>query len=339
MERIVLGKTGLEISRFGFGGIPIQRADEEEAVRTVAHAIEKGVDFIDTSRAYTTSEDRIGKALRLTGAKVVLASKSQSRTADGLRKDLETSLQNLGVDSIDLYQCHFVKDEADYQRICSPGGALEGVLKAKAEGLIRHIGITSHSLTLLEKVLDDDIFETIMACFSFLEPAAKDTVIPKALAKNVGMIAMKSFSGGVIENADLALRYVLSHPGIVIIPGVESVELFDRNWAVYQNPSPLTDKDWQEIEKIRTQHEKTFCRRCDYCQPCSEKIPIQLVLGLPSALRRFGRGFLEKDWAIQAISNARNCTECGECMSRCPYELPIPELIRKNLKWLDEQNV
>jgi len=149
---------------------------------------------------------------------------------------------------------------------------------------------------------------------------------------------MKSFSGGVIENADLALRYALSHPGIVIIPGVESAELFDRNWAVYQNPAPLTDKDWREIEKIRKQHEKTFCHRCDYCLPCSENIPIQIVLGLSSALRRFGSGFLEKDWAIQAIQNARNCTECGECMTRCPYDLPIPDLIRKNLKWLDEQN-
>jgi len=219
MERMVLGRTGLEAYRMGFGGIPIQRVSEAQAVETVYHAIEKGVDFIDTSRVYTTSERRIGLALKRTDKKVILASKSTSKTAEAARTDLETSLKELQRDYIDLYQCHFVRDEADYQKVISPGGALEALEKARAEGLIGHIGITSHSLEVLDHALDDGLFDTLMVCFSFLEPLAREKIIPKSAKRDIGVIAMKPFSGGVIENARLALKFVLSQPGILIIPG------------------------------------------------------------------------------------------------------------------------
>ena len=335
MERIVLGKTGLEIVRMGFGGIPIQRVDEETAIDTVRHAIENGVDYIDTARAYTTSEERIGKALESAAKSVVMSSKSQSRSADGMRADIETSLENLRRDHIELYQCHFIKNEDDYQSIISKDGALTGLLRAKDEGLIGHIGITSHSIDLLEHVLDDDIFETIMVCFSFLEPAAREKVIPKAIEKNVGIIAMKSFSGGVLSNPELALKYVLSHPGIVIIPGVETADLFDLNWRVFNGGYQLNHEEEKAIEQARRKYDKMFCRRCDYCQPCSEEIPIQAILGMRFAIKRFGDAFLETDWFRNSVEKAHLCAECGECVDRCPYELPIPELIKKNLEWLD----
>lgn len=337
MNRIIIGQTGLEINRFGFGGIPIQRVDEKQAIETVLHAVENGVDFIDTARAYTTSERRIGMALKLTDKRVVLASKSQGRTSDDLRKDLETSLKELQKDYIDIYQCHFVKDDDVYSQIISPGGALEGLMQAKKEGLIGHIGITSHSLDLVDKILDEGLFETIMVCFSFLEPKAMEKIIPKALKKNIGVIAMKSFSGGTIDNAKLALKYVLSYQGIIIIPGVESKELFDENWEIFQGGYELDQAERNEIEEIRERYDKYFCRRCDYCQPCSEEIPIQLVMGLRSALKRFGKGFLKEGWPKEAMEKARNCSECGECLDRCPYQLPIPDLIKENLAWADEQ--
>ena len=335
MERMVLGKTGLRIVRMGFGGIPIQRVDEARAVETVRHAVECGIDYIDTARAYTSSEARIGKALQMTDRSVVISSKSQSRSADGIRADIEKSLNNLQRDHIELYQCHFVKDEEEYQRILARGGALEGLLRAMDQGLIGHIGITSHSLDLLERVLDDDIFETIMVCFSFLEPAAGEKVIPKALQKNVGVIAMKSFSGGVLDDPELALKYVLSCPGVVIIPGVETGELLDLNLRVFKGRYQLNRQETDAIEEIRRRYDKMFCRRCDYCQPCSEEIPIQSILGIRFALKRFGEAFLKTDWCREAVENARRCAECGECVDRCPYDLPIPELIKKNLEWLD----
>ena len=198
MKRIVLGKTGLEVNRLGFGGIPIQRVDEETAVEVVLNAVEKGVDFIDTARGYTTSERCIGMALKQTDRRVLICSKSHNRTADGIRADLEESLKQLQKDYIDIHMCHFIKDEEEYRKVISPGGAFEGLAKAKEEGLIGHIGMSSHSLDLIEKILDDDLFEAIMLCYSFLEPAAEEKVIPKAIEKGVGIIAMKPFSGGVI---------------------------------------------------------------------------------------------------------------------------------------------
>jgi predicted aldo/keto reductase-like oxidoreductase len=337
MKRSVLGKTGLEVNRLGFGGIPIQRVDERQAVEVVLHAVERGVDFIDTSRAYTTSERRIGKALQNTDRRVIVASKSQSRTADGLRNDLETSLKELNLEHIDLYQAHFVRDEAVYGEVISSGGALEGLVKAREEGLIGHIGITSHSLDLLDRILDDGLFETIMVCFSLLEPKAQERIIPKALARNVGIIAMKPFSGGVIEDPALALKYVLSQPGVVVLAGVEHTALFDENWEIFQGTWELDDRDKAEIDRIRNLYGEKFCRRCDYCQPCTEDISIQHILGIRSMVKRMGIHVIREGWALEAKEKARNCTECGECMTRCAYGLPIPDLIKENLQWVDEQ--
>jgi predicted aldo/keto reductase-like oxidoreductase len=338
IHKVILGKTGFEITRLGFGGIPIQRVDERQAVETVIHALEKGVDFIDTARAYTTSETRIGIALRETAKNgLVLATKSQQRTADGIRKDIEKSLKELQRDTIDLYQCHFVRDFDTYDRIISTGGALEGLLRARDEGLIGHIGITSHSLDVLNRAIDDGLFETIMVCYSFLEPLAEENVIPKALAMNMGVIIMKSFSGGVIDNPRLALKYALAIEGTAVIPGVESSELFDRNWDVFLGNLTLDHDELQEITAIRQQFDKQFCRRCDYCQPCPEGISIQAIMGIKSMVKRMGQAIIEKGWPKEVVEKARNCTGCGECMERCPYDLPIPELIRENVEWFDEQ--
>ena len=337
MKRVKLGKTGLEINRLGFGGIPIQRVSEEQAVETVLYAIEQGVDFIDTARAYTTSETRIGKALAQTDRKVILATKSHEKTSDTIRKDLETSLKELQTDYIDLYQCHFVRDREDYQNIISPKGALTGLLSAKEEGLIGHVGLTSHSQDLLEHVVEDGVFETIMTCFSFLEFAAEEKLIPMAREKGIGVIAMKPFSGGFIDNPALALKYVLSQPDVLVIPGVETEDLFETNWQIFQGNHELSDGEKKEIKEIRKQYDKIFCRRCDYCQPCSEEIPIQIILGMKSLVKRSGMQFFDSERMKIALEKASNCSECGDCMERCPYDLPIPDLIKENLKWMREK--
>jgi predicted aldo/keto reductase-like oxidoreductase len=337
MERITLGRTGLTVNRCGFGGIPIQRLDEDQAVEMVRHAVEQGVDFIDTSRAYTTSEERIGKALKLTDKKVILASKSFRRKSEDVKADLEKSLSELQVERIDLYQCHFVSTQEDYQRVVQSKGALDALIKAKDEGLIGHIGITSHSLEILEQALNEDLFDTIMVCFSFLEPAAKELIIPKALEKNIGVIAMKSFSGGVINDPALALKWALSHPGVVIIPGVEDTSLFNQNWSIFTSGNyMLTTAEKKQIESIRKRYDKVFCRRCDYCQPCSEEIPISIILHVRNVIKRMGKEAINGAFLSPALSAARKCSACGECLERCPYELPIPDLINENLEWVDK---
>jgi len=337
MERIILGITGIEVFRLGFGSIPIQRVNEEQAVQTVLHAVEKGIDFIDTSRSYTTSERRIGMALQQTDKRVVLASKSKGRTAYELRADLKTSLRELQRDYIDLYMCHLVKDEKEYEQIISQKGALKGLIQAKEEGLIGHFGISSHRLDLFDRVLDEGLFETIMVCFSFLEPLARERIIPKAIERGVGVIAMKPFSGGVIDNAKLALKYALSQPDVLVIAGVEHPDLVDENWEVFQGSYVLSEKEKKEIETIQKTYAKNFCRRCDYCQPCKEGIPIQFILGLRSMVKRMGKHILTTGWRKDTIEKARNCSECGECTTRCPYELPIPDLIKENIQFVDEQ--
>jgi uncharacterized protein len=332
---VKLGRTGIRVKKLGFGGIPIQRVEEAQAIDVVRYAVEKGIDFIDTSRAYTNSEERIGIALKQTDKPVVLASKSMERTADGIRRDLEVSREKLQKDFIDIYQCHFVKEE-DYFRIISPGGALEGLRKAKEQGEVGFIGISSHSLLLLDRIIEDGFFDTVMVCFSFLEPDARERVIPHAISKNIGVIAMKPLSGGVIDRPKPALKYAFSQEGVLVLCGVESRELFDEDWAVYQGSRRLDEEDRRIIEETREAYGKKFCHRCDYCQPCTEGINIQGILGIRSQVKRMGTGILANPSQRTNIEKARNCSECGECMTRCPYDLPIPDLIKENLRYVDD---
>jgi len=334
MKQITLGRTGLKVKKLGFGGIPIQRVDEAQAVETVRYVVEQGIDFIDTSRAYTTSETRIGMALKQTDKPVTLATKSKYRTASGVRADIEKSLKALQKDYIDIYQCHFVKEDA-YPDVISKGGALEGMQKARDEGLIGHTGITSHSLGVLERVVDDGLFDTIMVCFSFMENGALEAVIPKALSKNIGVIAMKPLSGGVIDHPKPALKYALSQEGVLVLCGVESKALFDENWAIFKGSHELDKADKKLIEEIRKTYDNNFCRRCDYCQPCTEGIAIQGMLGIQSQVKRMGADILTRAPRDAMLEKARNCSECGECMTRCPYDLPIPDLIKENLQFVD----
>jgi predicted aldo/keto reductase-like oxidoreductase len=336
MKRIVLGKSGIEVARLGFGGIPIQRLNEDEAVEVVSHAVDKGIDFIDTSRVYTTSERRIGKALKETNKKVAVATKSFQRSADGIQKDIEISLKELQRNCIDLYQCHGISNEEEYRAVMSPGGAVSGLLKAKEQGLIGHIGITSHNLDLVAEVLDDGVFETIMICFSFLEPAAKERVIPKALEKKVGIIAMKPLSGGVIEAPEVALKWALAHPDILVLAGVEEKRLIDQNWRIFQGSYEMTDIEKRTLREISKEFENKFCRRCDYCLPCEAEIPIQFVLGVKSMVKRIGQAAMQGPMFKNMLEKAADCTECGDCMERCPFDLPIPDMIKTNLTWMKE---
>jgi predicted aldo/keto reductase-like oxidoreductase len=229
-----------------------------------------------------------------------------------------------------------VNNFQDYEKVMGTGGAYEGLQKARDEGLIDNIGITSHNLKVLERAIEDGYFDVIMACYSFLEPDAAEKVFPLAKARDIGILAMKPFSGGVIAEAGPALRFVLSTPGIVPIPGSEDLEKAKQNWEIFTKGYSLTKKDREYIEILRKEMNQQFCRRCDYCQPCSEKISIQHILGLKTIVRRFGPVTQELDWFYSLVEKARNCSECGDCLTRCPYELPIPKLISENLAWYDQ---
>ena len=336
LERRRLGRTGLEVSCLGFGGIPIQRISKQEAIEVVREAVALGVDFIDTAHGYGDSEEKIGAALAGLDAAAVLASKTPKRDPEGVRADFELSLSRLGVDRIDIYQLHCVNKAEDYERLTARGGGVEVLEGFRQEGRLGFIGITSHHLEIFESALQDDRFDTIQVLYNFLEPEAGDKVIPMAVERDVGVIAMKPLAGGVITDYDIAIRHALLVPAAVVIPGPGSVDEVRMNVAAAQGERVLSDRDLERIEEVRRGAGRFYCRRCDYCQPCQSGIPISFLLHMKTIRERIGDVFIRQDAFRDVLEKARMCTECGECAERCPFELPVPRLVEQAKQFLEE---
>ena len=328
MEYRILGKTGLQISRMGFGGIPIQRIDAE-GTKTLIHELKAaGVNFIDTARAYTVSEEYLGYALEGIREDFVVATKSMSRTRDAMAADIETSLRNLRTDYIDLYQIHNITPE-QLETVIAPGGALEALLEAKAAGKIRHIGVTAHSLDTFRMALELPWVETFMFPYNIVETQAEE-LIAKAAEKNIGFICMKPLAGGAIEDATLALRYVLSNPDVtVVIPGMADPKELAQNIAAVSDTSPLSAQEQAKLQQIRDSLGTQFCRRCNYCQPCTVGISISSCFLFDGYLRRYGLADWAKGRYASMDTHASDCIGCGACEGRCPYHLPIRDMLKK----------
>ena len=328
MEYRILGKTGLEISRLGFGGIPIQKIDAEGTKALIADLVEAGVNYIDTARGYTVSEEYLGYALEGVRDKFVLATKSMARTKDAMAKDIDISLQNLRTDYIDLYQVHN-PGAADLEKVMAEGGALEALLEAKAAGKIGHIGITLHSVELFKKALDLDWVETIMFPYNIVETQGEE-LIAECERKNIGFICMKPLAGGAIEDADIALRFIVSNPAVtVVIPGMAEKKEIKQNVLATSDTSPLSAEEQKKIAKIKEDLGTNFCRRCNYCQPCTAGINISGVFLFEGYYSRYDL----KEWALSRYSSmpktASDCIECGVCETRCPYNLPIRQMLKR----------
>lgn len=321
-----LGGTDIKISRVGLGGIPIQRINQEEANEVIAELKNQGINFIDTARGYTISEQAIGNALKGKRDEFFIATKSMSRDYEGMKRDIEISLNNLKTDYIDLYQLHNLKSE-EYDTIFEDNKAYRALLEAKEQGKIKHIGITSHSLDTMEKVLLGDKFETIQFPYNIVEGQA-DEIFKKAHAKNIGVIVMKPLAGGALDDATLAIKYILSKDYIdVVIPGMDSKEQVIQNTKVLEDLN-ITDEDMKKIEEIRNTLGKEFCRRCEYCMPCPVGINIPGNFLLEGYYTRYDL----KEWAKQRYEandvKPSECLQCGLCETRCPYELPIRKMLK-----------
>ncbi|MFH1311704.1 MAG: aldo/keto reductase [Candidatus Eisenbacteria bacterium] len=325
-----LGRTGISVSMLGFGGIPIMRVTQDEATAVIKRALERGIDFFDTARGYGDSEKKIGTALATHAAKVVLASKSPKRTREEMLEDFNQSLSDLGIDVIDLYQVHCVNKADELATVMAPGGALEALEELRSEGRVRFVGITSHNLGILKQAIGTNRFDTIQVLYSFVEDGAGKEVIPLALEKDLGVIAMKPLGGGCIEQCDVAIRYVLSTPGVIAIPGMAAVDEVDRNVEAASDLRPLTAAELDDAERTRTELGKTFCRRCDYCQPCPKDIPIALMLHIDSIRKRVGETFMRNEEYRDVLDKANGCDECGQCEERCPFDLPVRDLIKES---------
>jgi uncharacterized protein len=328
MEYRVFGKTGLKVSELGFGGIPILRLATNEAVQILRHAFDKGITFYDTANAYKDSEDKMGIAFEGMRDKVIIATKTLKRDAAGATEHLENSLKMLRTDYIDLYQLHQVAQEKDWEAINAPGGALEVVVKAQREGKIRYIGVTSHSLPMAIKMVKTGLFSSIQFPFNFIETEATE-LHTLASSLNLGILGMKPFAGGVIDSAELAFKYLRQHPEVLVIPGYDSVEAVDSIVAIYGQPNVVTDADRQQMDEYRARLGKQFCRRCEYCQPCPSGVMITPAMGYPVIAHRMSVK-VSVPWSQKAMESTQQCIECGLCVTRCPYELPIPEILKKN---------
>ena len=328
MEYRILGKSGLKISRLGFGGIPIQRIEAGDTKPLMRQLLDAGVNYIDTARGYTVSESYLGEALEGIREHFVLATKSMARDKEGMAKDIDISLANLKTDYIDLYQIHN-PTPADIDKVIAPGGALEALMEAKAAGKIGHIGITLHTYPLFEKALEMDWVETIMFPYNIVETQGED-LIAKCTEKNIGFICMKPLAGGAIEDATLALRFIAANDNVtVVIPGMAAPEEIAQNIAAVCDTTPLSDKEKEAMEAVRASLGTHFCRRCNYCAPCTAGISIYSVFLMDGYLTRYGLA----DWARMRYAGmektASDCVDCGVCETRCPYNLPIRQMMKE----------
>lgn len=326
MEYRILGKTGLKISRMGFGGIPIQKRNPEQTRQLLHYLMEQGVNYIDTARGYTVSEEYLGYALEGIRDKFVLATKSMARTKELMEKDIAVSLNNLRTDYIDLYQVHNPSAK-DLETVMAPGGALEALREAQKAGKIGHIGVTLHSADLFTKALELDWVETVMFPYNFVETQGEEQ-ISKCAEKNIGFICMKPLAGGALEDVKTALRFIIQNPAVsVVIPGMATIDEAEQNLQYTADTSPLTQEELDTIENVRKTLGNSFCRRCGYCLPCTAGINIPGVFLFAGYYNRYDL----KDWAVERYNSlphkASACVGCGVCETRCPYQLPIRNMI------------
>lgn len=340
MRERTLGRTGLKIRALGFGGIPIQRISEEDAIRVVRRCYELGVNYFDTARMYTVSEERIGKALKDVRDEVIIATKSARRTREGVLEDLEISLRKLGTDWIDVYQLHSVLKKEEWEQITAPKGALEALYEARDEGKIHHLGITSHSPELLTEVMKRDIFEVVLVPYNYLTTPSTEELLSLCHERRVGTVIMKPFGGGALSNASTALKYILSNGNVdVVIPGMMSIAEVEENVAVSAGPYTLSAEEMKFIEKDRRDLGDQFCHGCDYCQPCPQGIPISFVLRAEMQFLKLTGWTPQHERQFQvAKAKVPTCLKCGECESRCPYQLPIRELLPVKIASLEKRD-
>jgi uncharacterized protein len=334
---IVLGKTKLVVKRIGMGGIPIQRLTVPEADLVLEKAIEVGINFFDTARIYTDSEAKYGRILSKHRKDVVIATKTYARTGDGVIKDLELSLKTLQTDYIDLYICHNISSENDLEQILAPAGALEAFQTAQQQGKIRHIGISAHKPWIAIKALEQFDFTALQIPYNIVETTSAADLIPLALQRNIGIIGMKPAAGGNMKDVPLSLRYVLASGIHVAIPGMDSVRQVTENFSALDNPAPLTSEEYDRLLKDKEMLGDNFCRRCEYCMPCPNGLPISFL----HLLRFYYFNYDLKDWAWERINSLpksyKDCQQCYECVNKCPYALDMPALFAEAWSRINEE--
>ena len=335
MKRVRFGKTELMVSRVAFGGIPIMRLSKPEASHLVRESINMGINFIDTAHGYTDSEEKIGEAIKgIKRENIIIASKSPANDKAAFLEHLDLSLKRLGIDYIDIYQFHGISSESKRDAIFSPNGGMEGMEEAVKAGKIRFPAFSSHSIPIAIELMKTGKFASVQLPFNYIDSTATDEAIPLAKKLDMGFIAMKPMGGGILDDAGLSIRYLMTYDSIVPDPGIEKIEEIREIVSIVERNETFSAEDRERVEKQRREFGPSWCHRCDYCQPCPQGIQISSALCIKSAFKR-----MPHERAISfvgpAIEKARSCLECRECVSRCPYHLDIPSLLKEQITLFD----
>lgn len=328
MERIRLGRTDIMATRLGFGGIPIQTVTREQALATVRYCYEKGINFYDTAQAYTVSEAIIGEALEGVRENVFIATKSGGRDVATVEKHLAASLEALRTEYVDIYQLHNVVGDETLAKVLAPGGVLDFLKEKRREGVIRHIGITSHRLETMLKALKTDEFATIQFPFNYIEDDAGKELFPLARQMDVGTLVMKPIAGGAMPHPAACIKWILAQDADVIIPGMESPRLVDANWEAVLS-GPPDPEDMANLAAVAAELGPVFCRRCGYCLPCPSGIPVNFIASAELFFNRSGWHKLNAGH-VEGFLKGVDCIACEECEKRCPYELPLTRIVPEN---------
>lgn len=327
MQYKELGKSKLRVSVVGFGGIPVQRITGPEAKEVIIRAEELGINFIDTARGYSISENYIGEALKGRRDKWAIATKSMARDSAGMYRDVETSLKNLQTDYIDLYQIHNVRTKEEYDKVFGKDGAYHALERAKSEGRIGHIGITSHSADMLKEAIESTAVETIMYPYNIIETQGNE-LFRRAAELNIGVIAMKPLAGGMLDDGALAMKFILNNKDVTTaIPGMATIEEVEQNVSAVSNNYPLTSAEKDKIRGISEELGTEFCRRCSYCAPCPEGIDIPTMFLMQGYKKRYNLSEWAEERYFGTQKRAKHCKACGSCEPRCPYNLPIRRMM------------
>lgn len=329
MEFVVLGKTGIKVSKNGFGALPIQRISKADAVYLLQKAFYNGINYFDTARAYSDSEEKLGAAFSYTRDRLVISTKTAAETAEDFWKDLEESLRTMKTDYIDIYQFH---NPAFCPKPGDESGLYDAALKAKEQGKIRHIGITNHRIAVAKEAIASGLYETLQFPFSYLAAPADLELVELSRSADMGFIAMKGLAGGLIHNSACAYAYMAQPQFAHVAPiwGIQRENELDE-FLSYQTCSPkMTGEMKLMIEKDREQLSGDFCRGCGYCMPCPAGIEINNCARMSLMLRRAPQeGWLSEEWQAK-MKKIEECLHCGNCMKKCPYGLNTPLLLEKN---------
>ena len=326
---ITLGKTGLTIEKNGFGCLPIQRVSRQEAVRLLRRAYDGGMNYFDTARAYTDSEEKVGEAFAGMRDKVILATKSQAQTGEQMKQDLETSLRMLKTDYIDVYQFH---NPAFCPKPGGAGGLYDAALEAQAQGKIRFISITNHRLAVAQEAIDSGLYATLQFPFSYLSGVQEEMLLDGCVKAGMGFIAMKALAGGLIRDGYTAAAFMARQPHVVPIWGVQHDWELEQFLDCIQNPPELTPERQAVIARDRKELAGDFCRGCGYCMPCPVGIEINNCARMSLMLRRAPADAWLTPEQQAKMEKIKDCLHCGQCKSKCPYGLDTPRLLEENYR-------